>query len=514
MPVALAGYELPASGRLFIVQLKTVSLPEWRTAIAAQGEILGAIPHNAHIVRADPTSLASLAELEFVDRIEPYHPWYRLDSDLRAWLDGSGDAASERRLRFVAFEWGPGGKQRIIESAEMLGARVASYWPSGHVVELWVTRDQLRALVAHDDVMSVDRWTPPESDMDQVRIDSGADWVETNFGYCGQGVRGEVMDTGFQLDHPDFDGILAHGPTVVDSHGTSTYGVVFGNGNRDGDGDAQATGHLPCAEQGFAAAWNGNPDRFAHTQELKSPPYEASFQTNSWGSGLTTAYTSASHEMDDIIWQLDIAILNSQSNNGNQSSRPEAWAKNVISVGGIRHYNTLSTSDDAWAGGASIGPAADGRIKPDINYWYDSIYTTTTGGGYTTSFGGTSAATPEAAGVLGLMLQMWSENVWSTDPAGASVFERQPHFSTLKALLINNAQQYDFVGSGADLSRFKQGWGRPSARVALERADRSLVVDEELQLELDDVLSYDVEVLAGETSRTAPSPPPAARPTG
>jgi len=501
MPAVPAGYALPAAGRLFLVQLKTVSLPEWRAVIgAAGGEVLATMPHNAHIVRADAAALVSLAELEFVERIEPYHPWYRLDSELRAWLDGSGDSDHELRLRFVVFEWGPGGKQRIIESAEALGARVASYWSSGHVVELWVTRDQLSALVAHDDVMSVDRWTPPESDMDQVRQDSGADWVETNFGYCGQGVRGEVMDIGFQLDHPDFDCILTHGATSVASHGTSTYGIVFGNGARDGDGEAQATGHLPCAEQGIAANYNGFSDRFVHTQELKEPPFEASFQTNSWGSGLTTAYTSASHELDDIVWQLDIAILNSQSNDGTQYSRPEAWAKNVISVGGIRHYDTLDTSDDAWAGGASIGPAADGRIKPDINYWYDSIYTTTTGSGYTSSFGGTSAATPESAGVLGLMLQMWSENVWDTDPVGASVFERQPHFSTLKALLINNAQQYDFVGSGADLSRFKQGWGRPSAQVALERAAQSLVVDEEILLELNDSVTYDVEVLVGETA--------------
>ena len=79
---------------------------------------------------------------------------------------------------------------------------------------------------------------------------------------------------------------------------------------------------------------------------------------------------------------LDIAITQSQSNNGNRSSRPQAWAKNVISVGGVKHYDTLDTSDDAWAGGASIGPAFDGRIKPDVSYWYDYIYTTTTGSGW------------------------------------------------------------------------------------------------------------------------------------
>ena len=78
---------------------------------------------------------------------------------------------------------------------------------------------------------------------------------------------------------------------------------------------------------------------------------------------------------------------------------------------------------------SSWGPTDDGRIKPDVNYWYDSVYTTTLGGGYT-NFGGTSAATPEVAGILGIVAQMWAENVWGTDPQGATVFEKQPHAST------------------------------------------------------------------------------------
>ncbi len=500
MPAAPPGYALPPSGRLFVVQFETVSLPEWRFAIASVGgEVLAAVPHDANVVRAGEGALAAIREFEFVARVEPYHPWYRLDPDLRAWLEDGGDPAEERRLRFVALAAGPAGKHRIANAAVALGAREATARSGGHVVELWVTREQLRALAADDDVLSVDRWSAPDTDMDLVREDAGADWVESVRGYCGQGVRGEVMDTGFQLDHPDFDGILTHGPTQIHSHGTSTYGIVFGNGDRDGDGDARATGLLPCAEQGIAAAYNGNPNRFAHTRELKHPPYEASFQTNSWGSGLTTAYTSYAHEMDDLVWQLDIAILNSQSNTGTRDSRPEAWAKNVVSVGGIRHYNTLTPADDAWANGASIGPADDGRIKPDVAYWNDSIFTTTSGGGYTSTFNGTSAATPEVAGVLGLLIQMWSENVWGTDPAGATVFERLPHFSTLKALLINNATQWDFSGSDADLSRVKQGWGRPGARVALERAASSLIVDEDVVLGPDERASFAVDVEAGES---------------
>ena len=517
VPPVPASLDLPLDGRVFLVQFRTLGLPEWREALSQAGaEILSFFPTNAHLVRMSPETARTIAGLDFVERVEPYHPAWRLESGLLDWLGGTGsqggpNGPAEMRIRVAAFEWGPEAKERILHAAESDGARVAEYWPSGHVFELWVSRDQLRSLAAHDDVMWIDRWSPPENDMDLVRRDSGANFIETNYGTCGQGVRGEVFDAGFETTHMDFDGILLHGANSPHYHGTSTFGIVFGNGNRDGDGNAQGTGQLVCGSQGIAADYDHVVGRFEHTQELKSSPYFASFQTNSWGNSLTTSYNTYSSQMDDIIWRLDIAITQSQSNDGSQYSRPQAWAKNIISVGGIYHFNTLSTSDDAWAGGASIGPAADGRIKPDVNYWYDSIYTTTTGNSYTTGFSGTSAATPQVAGVLGLMVQMWSDNVWGTNPQGTTVFERQPHASTIKALLINNAQQYTFSGTASDLTRTHQGWGRPSAQIARERAANSLVVDASTPLQFGGTATYNVDVAAGtgelKVTMVYPDPP-------
>jgi serine protease AprX len=497
LPAVPAALALPADGRLFLVQFRTLGLPEWREALTAVGaEVLQYFPFNAHIVRMSPALARTVAGLDIVERVEPYHPSFRLEAELRDWL-ASETGPAELRVRVQALEWGPEGKDRIVQAAEAEGARAALNVPEGHVLELWVTRDQLRQIAAHDDVMWIDRWSAPENDMDLVRTDSGANFIESSFGVCGQGVRGEVLDSGFETTHMDFDGILLHGSNSSSSHGTSTYGIVFGNGNRDGDGNAQGTGQLVCGAQGIAADYDFLTNRFTHTQQLKASPYFASFQTNSWGNTTTTQYNSYSSEMDDIIWRLDIAITQSQSNTGNQSSRPQAWAKNIISVGGIYHFNTLSTSDDKWNGGASIGPAADGRIKPDVHYWYDSIFTTTTGNTYTTGFGGTSAATPEVAGVLGLIVQQWSDNVWGTNPQGSTVFERQPHASTIKALLINSSQQYPFTGTTSDLTRTHQGWGRPSARIARERAANSLVVDQGTPLQLNQTATYTVNVASG-----------------
>ena len=68
-------------------------------------------------------------------------------------------------------------------------------------------------------------------------------------------------------------------------------------------------------------------------------PIKAVFQTNSWGGGLTQNYTSVSQEMDDIIWQYDFTIFQSQSNAGNQDSRPQAWAKNIVAGGAVDHLD-------------------------------------------------------------------------------------------------------------------------------------------------------------------------------
>jgi hypothetical protein len=508
LPAVAPALAQPAGAGVFLVQFRTIGLPEWRQALTDLGaEVLNYFPHNAHLVRMSPGLTSAVAALDFVERVEPYHPAYRIERTLREWALAPADRlplldstkGSPRRLRVMAFEWGPDGKQRILDAARPWGARVAEWFPSGHIVELWADAAAVVKLAALDDVMWIEAWTPNENDMDLARQDSGADWLESTHGICGTGVRGEVLDSGILQNHQDFDGVLMHTTSIVDSHGTATYGIVFGNGSRDGDGNPQATGHLPsstgCPSQGIFAYYNQVPDRFAHTAQLKQAPYFASFQSNSWGSSLTTAYNSISHQMDDIIWRLDIAITQSQSNAGTQQSRPQAWAKNIISVGGIRHLNNLDPADDVW-NGASIGPAEDGRIKPDVAYWYDSIFTTTSSSptAYTSSFGGTSAATPMTAGVVGLLVQMWSDNVWNTNPTGGTVFERQPHFSTIKALLVNNAWQWPFSGTGHNLTRVHQGWGKPDVQVAYERAGRSFIVDESVRLTVGQVATYTIDV--------------------
>ncbi|MEZ6014669.1 MAG: S8 family serine peptidase [Planctomycetota bacterium] len=465
---------LTESGRLYIVQFETQSIEAYRDALRAQGAVVRHyLPESANLVEMDAATAAEVGTLPFVRWVGPYHAAYRLEQEL---LDGleQDTLPAKQRLHIQVLERGPEMKGRVAARVKALGAEVVWSIEEGFRFDALLSPEQMQLVASWDEVLWIDRWTAPEVDMDKVRVDGGANQVELVAGFNGTGVRAECMDGNVLATHPDLISrtMIFHGPNSGDaSHGTPVTGIVFG----DGAGLAARRGMLPQGQPIFADYGNLN-NRYAHTAELLQSPYFACFQTNSWGSGLTSSYTSTSMEMDDILFLNDIVITQSQSNAGSTSSRPQAWAKNIVSVGGIRHQNTQNLGDDAWGGAGSIGPAQDGRLKPDLSYWYDSITSPSSSGG-STEFGGTSAATPMTAGHFGLFYEMWHAGIFGNAP-GATVFDSRPKATLSRAFMINTASRYAFNGSGADLTRVHQGWGRANVQTLYENRDKFFWVNE------------------------------------
>ncbi|MFI4883035.1 MAG: S8 family serine peptidase [Phycisphaerales bacterium JB064] len=469
----------------FIVQYISQPLEAYGEAIKRLGGTVERfLPDQAQIVTIDASMVDAVRALPFVRWVGEYHPAYKLDNpDLQRLIFGaSGDAPVVQRYSIKMLRRGEGSLDQISQFIGEMNAAVTLETPGTGRLEAWLTDDQLLAVAQRSDVLFMDVRGEPEQDVDIARMIGGADYLEAETGYSGEGVRAEVLDSGLFLSHQEFSGLspapLLHGAVASQSHGTSVFSIVFAPGV-----NPQARGFLPDAEQTIMAAYGALGDRYVHTEELVDPsgPYRAVFQTNSWGDSRTTDYTTVSEEMDDILFDHDILITQSQSNSGSTPSRPQAWAKNIVSVGGINHFGTLDRSDDRHGGSAgSTGPASDGRIKPDLSHFYDQTIAATTGAPTSyTQFGGTSGATPITAGHFGLLYQMWSEGVFGPPRVpGGTVFENRPSPATAKALMINGALQYDFSGATADLNRMRQGWGLADLGKLYDERERFFIVDE------------------------------------
>ena len=486
---------------LWIVQFDGTPTETGRAAVRAKGgEVFGYLPDHAHVVRGDAAVAAAVLGLPGVRAVRPYHPAYRLETALRTAL-ASGRPLPTARYHVVVVDKHRD-KPALAAKVLAIGGEIAHEQEGSILFDVVVDDAGLLQLARFDEVLWIDRWTPPEEDMDNARIQGGGNYVEAQGGLTGAGLSGHVYE-GVQSNHPDFN----TAPTPVlscgsaESHGHATAGIVFGNGTSN----PAVRGMAPDAVPFFTnySCVNSGVSRWQVVDELVNRR-GVSFTTASWGNARTTQYTSISADADDIVFDHDIAWTQSQSNAGNPQSRPQAWAKNIFSIGGVAHGNNADRRDDSWAaGGGSTGPAADGRIKPTLAAYYDSIGTSDrtgsagySNGDWTSSFGGTSGATPIVAGHNALAIQMFTDFVFNNTPRvpGGTRHQNRPHFTTLKAMMVASARQYPFTSSSTDNRREHVGFGFPDLRTMWDNRSRTLIVDETDVLTQGNSTLYSVQV--------------------
>lgn len=493
--VAIASTLAWSSPALFVVELGEGGRRGLYASLEAQGlRVVGVLDEHRIVVRGDEADLAGWegarsfgalvtarkAPASLLDRLEEMTGLERAEPSAYVVLPSVRDA--ETRARLGALIGALGGQAGLVDS-ENLGMRAV------------LDAAGVAALLASPDVVWIEPASEPETDDTLIREFGGVNDVELMDGFTGAGITVEVVDSGLRVTHQD---LLGSSPVLRTlnsgslQHGTSSFGILFG----DGTGDPGALGLVPSATALFSSYLHIT-DRDAHLACLSAEPYRGQLQTNSWGSAVSRRYTAISAEMDHAIFRHGVVVVQSQSNAGTPDSRPEAWAKNILSVGGVLGRGTLSRDDDAWGGVASTGPAVDGRIKPDLVLFNDGIWTTDgIGDAAYRSFTGTSAATPAVTGHLAIMMEMWAAGLFRGDlvsgPDGLPVqqspmtvigWSDRPSVAMSKALMINSARPYPFAHGAEDLGRYRQGWGTPDLRRLRDAAFRTRVVDEEFPLQ-------------------------------
>ena len=312
-----------------------------------------------------------------------------------------------------------------------------------------------------------------------TRID--ATLANHNGGLDGTGEVGALSDSGLDQDMGDFNGRIRgvydnFGPDnsaddTHSGHGTHVTATMLGDGSGDSSTEgvaSAATFHfyqLEHDQTGTLARWGSLYDMFRHSWQNN-----ARVQSNSWGAQSSWGqYTSDSRSTDTFLHDYDdFLVLFAAGNEGSQGSQsiaPPATAKNVLTVGASTTGRPGTAASGQIASFSSIGPTADGRIKPDIvapgvqicsaraleaqNPAGWSCSSARHPDGSTPlymSADGTSASTPVVAGAALLARQFLRQELGIT----------APHSALIKAVLINGARD---LGT-ANIPNMDEGWGQ------------------------------------------------------
>ena len=242
------------------------------------------------------------------------------------------------------------------------------------------------------------------------------------------------------------------------SHGEMTTSIAAGAGNLL----PEAQGLAPAAKVHLSFIL----DYLHHEAAVENyNQHRVTITSTSYGDGCGGFYSSKAAALDDQMHFFPVLMHCFSAGNGGGSTCSEVYgliefdqvmsfanltggrkaAKNGLTVGNVDTDGILAQS-------SSIGPAEDGRLKPDIVAVGQNAIANGPGNGYITA-SGTSASAPVIAGILARLTQAYRALFGNQDPPSA----------LLKAALLNGAR--DIGRPGPD---FQHGWGLADAGSALK----------------------------------------------
>lgn len=234
-------------------------------------------------------------------------------------------------------------------------------------------------------------------------------------GFTGKNIKVAVIDTGIDLNHPDFANRVVQfkdftGEGQLDNHGHGTHvaGIVGGTGAAS---NGKYRGVAPECSFYIAKVLRG--DGSGDTSDVMGG-VEWAVQQGAQVINLSLGSDGACDGTDALSVLCDAAVSRGvvmcvaagNAGPGESTVGSPGCAKTVITIG-------ATTKLDEVAGFSSRGPTSDGRVKPDLCFPGSSIVSCRSSGtsmgtpinNLYTSASGTSMATPHASGACAVLLQ-------------------------------------------------------------------------------------------------------------
>ena len=322
-------------------------------------------------------------------------------------------------------------------------------YKGSNMLQIAVPYAQINAVVSSPFVKWVELIPPPAVKEDfrgrSIHRSSNLDsQTPTGRHYTGAGVGVMVRDDGIVGPHIDFQGRINNTATTTagPTHGDGVGGIMAGAGNLDPTKKGMASGSDIYVVNFVTNFLDAQTTTLINDGTVQ-------ITNSSYGEGCNGGYTANSRTVD-IQTNDNPTLLHvfSAGNSGTSNCGYGAGAGWGNITGGHKQgKNVIATANTFFNGSlvnsSSRGPAADGRIKPDITAHGANQESTGENNSYQT-FGGTSAAAPGIAGVSAQLYEAYAG-------LNGGAF---PESALIKATLLNTANDYGNVGPD-----FRFGWG-------------------------------------------------------
>jgi len=463
------------------------------------------LPHFTYYatIPGKKPKIISIAELPFIQGVSAIQPNDRLARSVRAGKGTKPERQPDGNLQYTV-EFFPDVTQETIGKLfAKLGVRQIEQDEEERLVEV-ERYESILVLAKSDLVYWIDDGPGELRGQDErARVETASDLVEQVMGFTGKGLTVAMVEGALvPPTHPDLAGRIIHdssGPKEFDGHNLEVAGIMVGNGvlsldktNRGFLPDAQLIDFSSKPSVGAGRTSKKLYYRFPKRARDDHDAVLINYSNGDPNCNKVGEYRTDGKNIDKSVHKKSISIVravgNTRGSGGsfeldpkdkdpdiaaaaakhgpcprNLESLPHPVPKNDVAVGNwdLSLNDIHSTS--------AVGPAADGRLKPDLVA--PGTGTTTTAYKILDSnperalftydiLGGTSAAAPVVSGVMGQVFEAFSR-------LGARP-TRDPLTippATVKAILIHSA--IDVGPSGPD---YFTGWGRVNAASAVHLA--------------------------------------------